>query len=313
MLYVVNDLHGAKNLVDQSLDEMDLLDPGSTLIINGDGAGARGPIMNEVVKIFYEVRRGESDVDELCNAILGITHTFPEIPQELIYQSVHAGVFRKMMATRYPDTFGKLMREETEQVLKDTLVPLSAKAQEKGIKIVYLAGNGEIVTDDFVVDDITVERTVQPEDRFYQKLHRDGFFERLGIEYVPYATVIDNTLLISTNLLDMSFSNQEMIMENLVPDWRSIANVVVHYPPAVAPIGRAFEFWHPNMSDLKRTESLADVLDLGDISSLAKVFFGHVHLGPNDERMKRYPRVMGFRTSNFDYCYWVKPGCIVKI
>ncbi len=312
MLYVVNDLHGAKNLVDQTLEEMDLLDPGSTLIINGDGAGARGPIMNQIVKIFYEVRRGETDMDVLMEALKDVIWVWPAIEPELVFQSVHAGVFRKVMANRFT-RFENLMHRETKEVLEATLKPLSAKAQEKGIKIVYLPGNGEIVTDDFVVDDITVERTVQPEDRFYQKLHRDGFFERLGIEYVPYATVIDDTLLISTNLLDMPFSNQEMIMENLVPDWRSIANVVVHYPPAVAPIGRAFEFWHPNISDLKRTESLADVLDLGDISSLAKVFFGHVHLGPNDERMKRYPRVMGFRTSNFDYCYWVKPGCIVKI
>ena len=312
MLYVVNDLHGAKNLIDQTLNEMDLLDRGSVLIINGDGAGARGPIMNQIVKIFYEVRRGETDMNVLIDALRDIVGVWPAIDPELVFQSVHAGVFRKVMSNRFT-AFEKLMRKETTEVLEETLKPLSAKAQEKGIKIVYLAGNGEIVTDDFIVDDITVEATVQPEDRFYQKLHRDGFFERLGVDYVPYATVIDDTLLISTNLLDMSFSNQEMIMEDVVHDWKNIANVVVHYPPAVAPIGRAFEFWNPNSSDLKRANSLAEVLDMANISSLAKLYFGHIHLGPNDERMKRYPRLMGFRTSNFDYCYWVKPGCIVKI
>ncbi len=312
MLYVVNDLHGAKNLVDQTLDEMDLLNPGSVLIINGDGAGARGPIMNQIVKVFYEVRRGETDMDALESTIKDAIGVWPWIEPQLVYQSVHAGVFRKVMASRFT-AFENLMRKETKEVLDVTLKPLSAKAQDKGIRLVYLAGNGEIVPDDFVVDDITVETTVWPEDRFYQKLHRDGFFAQYGVEYVPYATVIDDTLLISTNLLDMPYSNQESIIEDVMRGQKNIANVVVHYPPAVAPIGRAFEFWNPNMSDLKRTESLATMLDMADVSSLAKIFFGHIHLGPNDERMKQYPRVMGFRTNNFDYCYWVKPGCIVKI
>ena len=60
MIYVVNDMHGNKRLVDGVVSQMQGLHPDDTLIINGDGAGARGPIMNNLVKIFYEVRRKET-------------------------------------------------------------------------------------------------------------------------------------------------------------------------------------------------------------------------------------------------------------
>ena len=310
MNYVVNDLHGAANLIKLTLGAMDEMERGSTLIINGDGAGARGPVMNKIVKIFYEVRRGETDESVLRDTIekeIGIPCV--DIPSAWIYRSVHAGVFRKLMAERYPETFGRVMRLEAKQVLLDTLVPLSRKAKERGIKLVYLPGNGEIVPDDFDVSDITTEKTVAPEERYYQKLYKDGTFGQFDVTYMPYIDLLDeDTLLISTHFLDLSYDEMEMFFRRLDLHNSKISKVVVHYPPNVAPMGRAFEFWTPNKTDLERIDAVLHILDELDVSSLALVYFGHIHLDANDERMDKYPAVMTFRTAAFNYCNWVKPG-----
>ncbi len=61
----------------------------------------------------------------------------------------------------------------------------------------YLPGNGEIVLDDFVVDDITVEKAVDPDNRFYQQPADDGYFLEFGVNYVKYAHVLpDDALLL---------------------------------------------------------------------------------------------------------------------
>ena len=311
MFFVVNDLHGAPKLIDQTVKAIEAMTTGDTLIINGDGAGARGPIMNNVVKIFYEVRRGETDLSVLLDAIEDIIGEKPEIPQEWIYDSVHAGVFRKLVANRYR-AFELCMREEMKNVLEETLQPLTEAAEKRGVLLVYLPGNGEIVPDDLDVSDITTEKTVDPDERFYQRLHCDGYFKERGVEYIGYASLSPSgRLVLSTHLLDLPEGRIDDFLKSFY-GCGLITSVFVHYPPAVAPIGKAFEFWTPNKSDIQRTESLRKIIRKLKLPLNAKIFFGHIHLGANDPRMDRYPASMTFRTTEGYECVWVKPGCVMN-
>lgn len=313
MVYVLNDLHGAENLIANAIDGISKMNSGDTLIINGDGAGSRGPVMNRVVKIFYEVRRGETEMSVLLDALSEIIGEVPEIPQEWIYETVHAGIFRKLVANRYK-AFADKASEETMSVLDATLKPLSNLAKQKGVKLIYLPGNGEIVTEDFDVSDITTEKTVAPNMRFYQRIAREGYFKKLGVEYVPYATLLpDGTLLLSTHLLDLSFKQFLEMLPRLHIDGSKVKRVVVHYPPAVAPIGGAFDFWTPNKSDLARIGALSVILLALDLSEDIEIYFGHIHLGAYDERMNRYPTIMTFQTTEHKRCNWVKPGAVLKL
>lgn len=314
MIYVVNDIHGAKELLKRTLQSMSKLKAGDVLVINGDGAGARGPIMNQIVKIFYEVRRGETAMSALYDEIENVIHERPEIPKEWIYDSVHAGVFRKLMALRYP-LFDDCMKKEAKEVMEETMLPLSKLAQWKGIRVLYVPGNGEIVPDDFVVDDITVEKTVDPNKRFYQLLAEDGYFlDEFGVEYVKYVQVLpDGVLLLSTHMLDLPEETIDLLLEPFVVFGMKFSKVLAHYPPAIAPVGGAFDFWTPNKTDISRTEAVGKILQKLQLTDDAMVYFGHIHPGVNDARMDRYPSSMTFLTSGFSGCVWVKPGTVMKV
>ncbi len=101
MTFVTNDLHGAENLITKVQSGLSRLSAGDVVIINGDGAGSRGPVMNKIVRIFYEVRRGETEMSALLDELRWVIGEQPEIPQEWVYESVHAGIFRKLVANRY--------------------------------------------------------------------------------------------------------------------------------------------------------------------------------------------------------------------
>lgn len=311
MIYVVNDLHGAPQLIEKTVEAIKELNNGESLIINGDGAGARGPIMNKIVKIYYEVRRGESPVSTLLDAIEEIIGEKPGIPQAWIYEAVHAGLFRKLMAERYP-RFAECMRKELKDVIEETLNPITKAACEQGVQIIYLPGNGEIVPDDFITDDITTERTVEPRLRYYRQLDRSGYFAELGVSYVQHARKYGEVALISTNLLDMS--HEEIITALAAEDmlYSHFSKVVVHYPPAVAPIGGMFDFWTPNKTDIQRINTLNWILSTLMLEKDVEIFFGHIHLGANDARMEPFPSLMTFDVDKM-HCTWVKPGVVAKV
>ncbi len=100
-MYVVNDLHGAPALIDKTARAIKGLKFDDVLVVNGDGAGSRGSIMNGIVKIYYEVRRGETEWRVLLDSIAEVIGETPIIPQEWVYETVHAGIFRKLLAERY--------------------------------------------------------------------------------------------------------------------------------------------------------------------------------------------------------------------
>ena len=311
-MYVVNDLHGAPALIEKTVHAIEGLKPDDVLVINGDGAGSRVPIMNRIVKIYYEVRRGETEMKVLLNSVAEVIGEPPVIPQEWIYETVHAGIFRKLLAERYR-AFAECAKKELQEVIEQTLAPLSRAAANTGVKIIYLPGNGEIVTDDFMTDDITIERTVHPTNRFYQKIASEGFFTRFDMTYVPYIKrLTSDTVLIGTNLLDLDESSINYHLESHGLLNATISKVIVHYPPAIAPIGGAFSFWSPNKTDVQRAAALENILGRLAFGSDAVIYFGHIHLGAYDPRMNPYPETMGFRVKD-RRCVWVKPGTVIKI
>ena len=314
MIYVVNDLHGAPNLLMKTINSISNMMAGDSLIINGDGAGARGPIMNNIVKIFYEVRRGESDVSRLKHEIKSIIGEYPEIPNEWIFNSVHAGMFRKLMAARYPD-FRDCMHNELNRVIEDTLTQISAAAAARSVKVYYAPGNGETVPDDLLTDDIAVEHAVAPQYRFYQKLAKDGLFKKYNIEYVEYAEVLPSgVLVLSSNLLDLPEVEAMRILRDQHILEKEHFKVIVHYPPTIAPIGKAFTFWNPNRSDSQRIEALGIILSrLRMPLQVKRLYFGHIHLGANDQRMEAYPSTMGFMFPGGWIATWVKPGEVLPV
>ena len=311
-IFLVNDLHGHPALIEKAISAISSMQKGDKLIINGDGAGARGPKMNEIVRVFYKVKRGEVDFEELVATINAAIDDDVKFPKDWAFDALHAGLFRKVLADHSPK-FRRLMEDEILGVIKDTLQPLSQAAQDK-VKIIYLPGNGELVPDDFCSGNIDVEELVQPERRFYQRLANQGYFDQYRIAYVPYFTFgqLNRIALFSINLLDMSAG------EAVAKLWKSEnfraekpSAIVVHYPPSVSPVGAAFPFWTPNRMDRKRAETLSRILDAFSISGIP-IYFGHIHLGPNDPAMVPYPQTMSFDICG-NSCVWVKPGEVIKI
>ncbi|MBR3329296.1 hypothetical protein IKG29_02070 [Candidatus Saccharibacteria bacterium] len=313
-IYVTNDLHGNKELNKVVINSIiNTMVASDTLIINGDGAGARGPLMNKLVKIFYEVRRGETDKECLIEALTEIIKERPDIPDSWIYDSVHAGVFRAVIANHY-DLFQQCTEKEVFQVLEETLLPLSQAAREKGIDVIYSSGNGEIVLSDFFVEDITKEKILPPEKRFYQKLVKEGYFSRLGIQYVPYAfNLLNKVAIIGTNLLDIDFAQAMELLsrQGLLNGDGKLKAIVVHYPPAISPLGKIFGFWSPNKIDRARINALDKIIQTLQPNN-TPIYFGHIHLSPNDPGMAIYPPLLGFHLGN-RYSFWVKPGEVIKI
>lgn len=308
MIYVVNDMHGNKRIVNGVVSQMQGLHPDDTLIINGDGAGARGPIMNNLVKIFYEVRRKETPKQALLSAIQDIIGEKPKIPDSWIYETVHAGLFRKLMAEKYK-AFNGVMEKEIFEALEVTIRPISEVARQRGARVVYLPGNGEIAPTDFSTEDFTKEVTVAPEQRLFNRIARGGYFEQFGIEYIFYATAIDDALLLSTHLLDL---DPDAALEQLKAAEalnRTFRKVIVHYPLEIEEPRQYFNFWTPCKTDIQRSRAIQDIVKRLSLQK-SEVYFGHIHLGGDDPRMNLYPLVKRFNTSNST---WVKPGIIIGI
>ena len=214
------------------------------------------------------------------------------------------------MAERY-EKFRQCTEAEVITVLEGVLQSLSQAANGK-VRILYVPGNGEILPGDFSVNDISIEQALPPEERFYQKIAREGFFGHFGIEYIPYAYNLDGIALLSTNLLDLGLKEAINILEKCkIPTGTELRAVVVHYPPAISPIGRTFSFWNPNKVDVLRIDALSKILKELRLQRTT-IFFGHIHLDPDDPRMASYPPIMGFKI-NEGNAFWVKPGELTEI
>lgn len=310
-MYIINDLHGNPGLVEKAVNGIKAMTKKDVVMLNGDIAGARGPVQTEVAKQYYEVRRGERAYGsflEILEDIVGERVTFPK---EWVYNSVHAGMFRALMSARF-DAYKKNVEKELREVIADTMIPLAEAAKEVGVKLIYLAGNGEIVPSDLSIRDITFEQALPPEERFYQKLDKEGYFKKIGVEYVPYVYNLHNEVaLISTNLLDLDTDVAIKTMKKAGLIGAELKTVIVHYPPMIDPIEERFKFWKPNIVDVFRADALNMILNSLRFQN-GMIFFGHIHLPATDERMEKYPAIIRFGYGSND-AIWVKPGEVVEV
>ena len=327
-IFLFNDSHGNPKMVEKVVGLIDDMWPGDIVIANGDIAGSRGPKMNELARIYYNVRRAEKDESVLHEAVRKLTGEQICIPHEWIYDATHFGMFRALLAERNTK-FRELIDSEITCAIDETLTPLGAAAKKRGVTIYYLPGNGELVPFDVDTSDIKVERTVDPDDFYYNKLARAGRFASDGIQFVPGAKLLPrysgNILLLSTYLLDKDRKDIAMALGSVGAFGRErveISKVVVHYPPMIAPLGKSFPFWKYGEVDERRIGALGNILGRLKLRDGAKIFFGHIHLGATDQKMDFYPQFMGWnkticldpsRLSVTAKCIWVKPGEIVQI
>ena len=327
-IFVFNDPHGNSQMVKKVAGLIDNMWPGDIVIANGDIAGSRGPKMNELARIYYNVRRAEKDESVLREAVWKLTGEQICIPREWIYDATHFGMFRALLAERNAK-FRELIDSEITCAIDETLKPLGAAAKKRGVTIYYLPGNGELVPFDVDTSDIKVERTVDPEDFYYSKLARVGRFASDGIQFVPGVKLLPrhsgNILLLSTYLLNQDQKDIAMALRSVGafgPERAEISKVVVHYPPMIAPLGKSFPFWKYGEVDERRIGALGGILGRLKLCYGAEIYFGHIHLDATDQKMDFYPQFLGWnkaidlepsRLSVTVKCIWVKPGEMIQI
>lgn len=328
-IYVLNDFHGNSKLTEDAIRLIrELVKPGDVIIANGDIAGSRGPLMNNLADIYYRVIRSEIDESALYEEVWRLVGERISIPREWVREAAHFGIFRALLAERNAK-FRELVSSEIVYAINETLAPLGAAVKECGATIYYLSGNGELVPFDFdTSNDITVEKTISPEDYYYNKLARAGYFDSFGIQFVPGAKLLPHpdgyVLLLSTYLLDKDESSIKMELESVGAfghEKVEIAKVIVHYPPMIAPLVDSFPFWKYGEVDVRRIEKLDNTLGLLQLRSGAEIYFGHIHLRAGDRRMDQYDPLMEWNKTVGPKgcaqvgvkCIWVKPGAMVQI
>lgn len=301
MIKIFNDVHADPDLMKRILNLK--IDQGDILVANGDFFGGRGPITNKIVKVYYEVRRGEAPKYELQELISAVIDEPIYLEQVLIFNSVHSGTFLAELCRRN-SKFRAIVEDETRQNLVE-LDRISKNIERQGGKLVYLPGNCEITISDFdITSGVHGEKTLPPKKRFFNRLAAEGAFSSHGTEYVNQLKVIEgNTLLIPIDFLD------EWIEERIeIPDSEDITQAIVHYPPfnqnVVDCFHRLFGFT-VNAMDNVRMYAVSEILD--HFPNLKVVVFGHIHPGISKESTEKLPTSVVFQDEGRQLI-WNCPG-----
>ena len=136
------------------------------------------------------------------------------------------------------------------------------------------------------------------------------------MDYVPYARLLKgNVALLSTHLLDMDSESIDYLLKSHLLADGEISKVIVHYPPVFATTMKELWFWTPNEADRARMNVLRQILELRlRLKKDAKVYFGHVCLGADDDRMSNFPGTLDLSVRGRGYkSIWVKPGTVLRI
>ena len=83
--------------------------------------------------IVNDLHGSKTLIDGLVKKIIGEK---PEIEKAWIYDTVHAGLFRKLLADRY-EKFADCLRQELLDVLDETLRPISEVAKAHKVRVHY--------------------------------------------------------------------------------------------------------------------------------------------------------------------------------
>lgn len=306
MLYVTNDIHGNPNSIQKTVAAINRMRHGDTLIINGDAFGMRGPIMSEIVSLFYNVRRGDSDTANLNQAISKIVGREIEIPKQWIFKTTDSGMFLELL-NQYKE-IEECATKEADGLLQATLQPLSEAAKDK-VKLICLPGNGEIAYLDYMLAREQKENRSTEQAYSFCAQWKKSLYEQYGIRYIENYILHDEIALISTNLLDLETPRAISMLQR--HNISKVKTVIVHYPPCYSLIKQTFDFWTLNKPDIRRIIALKKILRAFPQKGV-RIIFGHVHLGLDDSRMNSYPNSIDFRYKQ-NICRWVKPGEILEI
>ncbi len=171
MIKIINDIHGNRELLKEILNER--IAPGDIVVANGDIAGSRGPIAAEVVRLFYEVERGETAKAELDDFVSEVLDKKVALSDDIVYRAIHSGTFQKYLADKYP-AFRQLIVDETKANL-GIIEEICAYTTPKGGEVEIVPGNGEMSALDFDVSKgVDKEVTVSPLERVYNQLALRG-------------------------------------------------------------------------------------------------------------------------------------------
>ena len=307
MVKIINDIHANEKLLEE-LWETDF-QPGDILVLNGDISGSRGPRLSEVVKVYYEVRRGESDKKVLETIVGLIVSRDLGLSDELVFKSIHSGTFQKALADKYK-SFRNVIEKELRQNLSilekicEYVIPL-------GVEVFYLSGNGEITALDFdVTGGVDKEVTVSPLERHYNQLALRGVFGEMGLFYANYPRLInEDTLVLPIDYVDIWLSENAQS----VFDVKRVRKVITHYPPYDETMLRVFENvmnYEENSLGQARMKAVREILD--KCPNLKMVIFGHVHRGTSKEEVAKLPLSMEFEMKQYR-CIWNRPGHVYEL
>lgn len=301
MIKIFNDIHADSNLLECILHTK--INQGDLLIANGDFLGSCNTITNEIVKAFYEVKHNEASKSNLQEIFSAVLKTPIVIEDDLISQSIHSGTFLAEMCRKH-DGFRAIIEDEVRHNLIE-LSDISKKVEEKGGKLIYLPGNGEIAISDFdATYGVDREKILPPEKRLFNRLAKDGTFLDHGVEYINHPKVVQwNTLLIPIDFLD------EMIEREIsIPPLEHVVNLVVHYPPSNLGIMDCFHKlfdYEPNKMDILRMNAVSEIIKR--LPNLNIVVFGHIHPGISKASIEKLPKLIIFREKEYQLI-WNSPG-----
>lgn len=299
LLKVFNDIHADPDLTKRILSLK--VSEGDIIVANGDFVGSRGPIANQIVKVYYEVKRGEAskyELEKLFSALIGVP-VF--IEDDLIFHSVHSGTFLAEMCRRY-DKFQAIIEDETLHNLAE-LDRVSKRIEEQGGRLVYLPGNCEISFCDYdITNGVNCEKTLPPKERLFNRLNKEGAFS--NTEYVNEPKIIgENTLLIPLDFLD-----EWITKKTVIPYAEKATNLIVHYPPLNQYIAECFHMlfgYTLNAMDKLRMNAVSEIIDC--LPNLKIVVFGHIHPGITKESTEKLPMSVIFREKDCQLI-WNSPG-----
>ncbi len=289
MFKVFNDVHADPDLMKRIASLK--VNPGDILVANGDFLGSRGPITNEIVKIFYEVKRGETTKYELQRIFSTVLGKTVFIEESLITKAIHSGTFLAEMCRRH-SKFKVIVEDEVRQNLVD-LDRISGKVRAQGGTLIYLPGNCEITISDFDVrNGVNGEKVLPPKERFFNQLAAENAFSSHGTEYVNQPRLIgESTLLVPIDFIDEWVEGAKTLSQV-----ESITSLIVHYPPyspnVISCFNKLFGY-EPNIMDNLRMYAVSEIID--ELPNLELIVFGHIHPGISQEAIEKLPTSVIFR------------------
>ena len=310
MLYVVNDIHGnllvSKKVADFILDSFH----GDSLIINGDFAGARGPVLSELAKYYYAANNKVCSCHDVREVLKKHFRTRIECPDELIFKTADSGVFMKVLADQYPEVMDLVVREELEQIENRAIQNILKALAKTWSKAILVCGNGEILITDHIVDHTNYSTAPK-----YQAKDYSLYSKKVNLDYVSGVKFFDqSTLMIGIDALEQP----EQAIQQLCRSKNQVSRIFCHYPPAMPEkVKNKFSFnFKVNRVSARRMANLAKIIQASNVKNRCSLFYGHYHPAISSPEhaasSDSISATMQIGSKSLE-TFWIKPGVIFSV